>query len=118
MWIAFITTISLDTAIIAIDEYQSSGPAAQSQAPNMTTTESPTKDQQTPLPTATPINESNIQPTVPASITAQQDQKTSPPQVSNPTTVGFQVAAAYAVALGVIVASVATSYLAFSRRHR
>jgi DMSO/TMAO reductase YedYZ molybdopterin-dependent catalytic subunit len=121
MWIALITSITMDATIIDLDQYLAANSEAQnSQLPPLNSIGQSAAQQQVPLqtqPTATPKTTTNTQPTAPPTNTTQTDQKTSPPQVSSPTNVGFPVAAAYAIALGAIIGLVAVSCLAISRRH-
>jgi DMSO/TMAO reductase YedYZ molybdopterin-dependent catalytic subunit len=119
MWIALITSITMNAAVIDSDQYLSSTTAVQSQLPPMNSIGQSTAQQQEPAqahPTAAPKNETKTEPIAPPANITQPDQKTTPQQDSNPKSLGFPVMVVYGIALGAIVALVAASYLAYNRR--
>lgn len=119
MWIAMITSITLNVALIDLTQYLASTASGITQLPSMSSIGQSAAQQQGAVqahPTTAPKNETKTEPTAtPANIT-QPDQTTSPQQGLSPKSSGFPVAVAYGVALGAIIALVTASYLAYSRR--
>jgi DMSO/TMAO reductase YedYZ molybdopterin-dependent catalytic subunit len=115
MWIALITSIKMDTAMIDLNQYSSSTAPGNGAVPQMKTTGQATQPQQTPIqtqPTAPPKKETNVTATPSPTNSVQPTQNTNVPQNSSVNT----VMAAYMIAFGGIIASVAATFLIYSRR--
>ncbi len=115
MWIALITSIKMDTAIINLNQYLASTAPGTNIVPQMKSSGQSVQPQQTPVPTqptTLPKNEANVTPTPsPTNITLPTQNTNSLPSSSTNT-----VMAIYVIAPGGIIASVALGFLIYSRR--
>jgi DMSO/TMAO reductase YedYZ molybdopterin-dependent catalytic subunit len=120
MWIAAITSITMNNEVIDLDQFLASNTIVQNQLPSMTSIEQPTiQQQQAPIqsyPTATPKKEPETEPNTPPTNNTQLEKKTIPQQDLTTKSPDLPTTVIYGIALVAIVASGAVSYLAYSRR--
>jgi DMSO/TMAO reductase YedYZ molybdopterin-dependent catalytic subunit len=121
MWIAAITSITMNTEIIDLDQFLASTAIVQNQLPSTSSIEQPPiqQQQQVPIqsyPTATPEKETETEPTEPPTNNTRIDNKTVPQQDLIPKSQDLPASVVYGIIFVAIVVSVATGYLAYSRR--
>lgn len=120
MWIAAITSITMNTEIIDLDQFLASTAIVQNQLPSTSSIEQPPiQQQQVPIqsyPTATPEKEIKTEPTKPPTNNTQLDKKPVPQQDLIPKSQDVPTSVIYGIAFVAIVASGATGYLAYIRR--
>ena len=121
LWIALITSITMDTVTIDSNQFLVSNAMGPNQLESMHSIGQSATQQQAPIqaqPTASPKNDTKTEIIAPPANITQSDQKTIPQQNSSPKNLAFPVAVEYGIAFGATIALVTASYLAFSQRRK